>query len=70
MQLYWNIFFIQGDQFKFQKEIPFVLKSILMGLNIIVQLNGQNYYAGVLQEFSSSQTFLNRYQFPKVVYQE
>ncbi|CAD8117272.1 unnamed protein product [Paramecium primaurelia] len=60
----------QGEQKKLQNQIPFEIKSILMGPGIIVKLKGPNYFEGVLQEFSSSWTCLNSFQFPKVIYQE
>ncbi|CAD8145675.1 unnamed protein product [Paramecium pentaurelia] len=60
----------QGEQSKLQNYIPFEIKSILMGPGIIVKLKGPNYFAGVLQEFTTSQSCLNSYKFPKVVYSE
>ncbi|CAD8166280.1 unnamed protein product [Paramecium pentaurelia] len=60
----------QGEQSKLQNQIPFEIKSILMGPGIIVKFKGPNYFAGVLQEFTSSQPCLNGYQFPKVLYEE
>ncbi|CAD8156943.1 unnamed protein product [Paramecium octaurelia] len=60
----------QGEQSKLQNYIPFEIKSILMGPGIIVKLKGPNYFAGLLQEFTSSQSCLNGFQFPKVMYQE
>ncbi|CAD8205820.1 unnamed protein product [Paramecium pentaurelia] len=60
----------QGEQSKLQNYIPFEIKSILMGPGIIVKLKDKNYFAGVLQEFTTSQSCLNGYKFPKVLYSE
>ncbi|CAD8214879.1 unnamed protein product [Paramecium octaurelia] len=60
----------QGEQSKLQNYIPFEIKSIWMGSGIIVQLKGPNFFDGVLQEFTSSQSCLDGFQFPKVIYQE
>ncbi|CAK69836.1 unnamed protein product (macronuclear) [Paramecium tetraurelia] len=60
----------QGEKSKLQNEIPIEIKSILMGPGIIVKLKSPNYFAGVIQEFTSSQPCLMAYQFPKVIYQE
>ncbi|CAD8207021.1 unnamed protein product [Paramecium octaurelia] len=57
----------QGEKSKLQNEIPSKIKSILMGPEIIVKLI--NYFAGVIQEFTSSQPCLNVYHFPKVNYE-
>ncbi|CAD8201932.1 unnamed protein product [Paramecium octaurelia] len=60
----------QGEKSKLQNEIPSEIKSILMGPGIIVKLRSPNYFAGVIQEFTSSQPCLNVYHFPKVNYEE
>ncbi|CAD8189188.1 unnamed protein product [Paramecium pentaurelia] len=61
----------KGEQTKQQDDIPFEIKSIFMGPNIIVQFKDPNYFGGNLQEFTSSEPCLDSYsqsktyKFPK-----
>ncbi|CAD8122018.1 unnamed protein product [Paramecium sonneborni] len=59
----------QGEQTKFQHNIPFEIKSILMGPGIIVKIKGPSYFQGVQQEFTSSNPCFDSYTFPKVAYE-
>ncbi|CAD8098262.1 unnamed protein product [Paramecium sonneborni] len=65
----------KGEQTKRVTRIPYEIKSVLMAPNIIVKIKDPNYYGGVLQQFSTSQSCIESYkilynnknQFPKYI---
>ncbi|CAD8128702.1 unnamed protein product [Paramecium sonneborni] len=58
---------IQGYSLKPTLKIPFQIKSIQICPNIIVKLKGAKYYGGTTSLFTTWQSCLDRYNFPKYI---
>ncbi|CAD8167254.1 unnamed protein product [Paramecium pentaurelia] len=57
----------QGEQLSLSNKIPFEIKSINICPNVIVTLKAPNYFGGAIKQFTSSQSCINSYKFPKYV---
>ncbi|CAD8099507.1 unnamed protein product [Paramecium primaurelia] len=59
----WKI--CSGNQTTFAKFVPFKIKSIYILNGITVQLRDSKYHGGILQIYTSNQTCLDDFHFPK-----
>ncbi|CAD8145206.1 unnamed protein product [Paramecium octaurelia] len=54
-----------GNQTSASRQLPFPIKSIKIIEGLVVQIKDPNYYGGVLQMYTSDQTCLIGFHFPK-----
>ncbi|CAD8100941.1 unnamed protein product [Paramecium sonneborni] len=55
----------RGEHLKLSNQIPFQIKSIKLCPFMVVRFKDPKFSSGITQEYTSSQTCLDNYQFPK-----
>ncbi|CAD8177634.1 unnamed protein product [Paramecium pentaurelia] len=55
----------KGEQLKLSRKIPFEIQSIEICPNTIVKFKDPKYFGAAIQEFTTSQSCINSYKFPR-----